>query len=106
MLRRTYAALRSRDSFFYFKQSLQGTEIVAYHRHAAATSTAPEQFVMVLLNFAESTASITLPFPKAGTWTEMIDADTRPLTLQVPGDGAMVSTDVPSHYGHVFVWSA
>ncbi|KIW30198.1 uncharacterized protein PV07_05958 [Cladophialophora immunda] len=105
MLRRTYPALRSRDSFFYFRQSLQGTQIVAYHRHAGPTSTAPEQFVMVLLNFADAAGSITLPFPKAGTWTEMIDADTRTLTVQVPVDGAEVSTDVPSHYGHVFVWA-
>jgi maltooligosyltrehalose trehalohydrolase len=103
-LRRTYPALRSRDSFFYYQQSLQGTQIVAYHRHAAATSTTPEQFAMVLLNFGES-ASITLPFPKAGTWTEMIDADIGTVTLQVPTDGAMISTDVTSHYGHVFVWS-
>lgn len=105
MLRRTYPALRSRNSYFYYQQSLHGTQIIAYHRHAPATSTTPEGFVMVLVNFGDSSAVITLPFPKAGTWTEMIDADVQTLTLQIANDGAMQNVNVPSHYGRVFVWS-
>jgi 1,4-alpha-glucan branching enzyme len=106
MLRRTYPALRSRNSYFYYQQSLHGTRIIAYHRHASATSTTAEGIVMVLVNFGDSSASITLPFPKAGTWTEMIDADVQTLTLQIANDGAMQSVNVPSHYGRAFVWSA
>lgn len=103
-LRRTCRALRSRESFFYNLQSLQATEIIAYHRHAAATPTSSEQFVMVLLNFADSSATITLPFPKAGTWKEMIDADLRFRTLANPADGASQSVEVPSNYGCAFLW--
>jgi maltooligosyltrehalose trehalohydrolase len=103
LLRRTLPALRSRESFFYNVQSLQGTQIIAYHRHAPATAAAAEQFVMVLVNFADSSASITLPFPKAGTWNEMIDADLRVRTLSIPTDGASQSVDVPSNYGCAFV---
>ncbi len=87
-LRRNCAALRSRDSYFYYVQSLQGTEIIAYHRHVAASATTPEQFV---------------PFPKAGTWTEMIDADVRSQILTIPS-GAGQSVTVPSNYGCAFLW--
>jgi maltooligosyltrehalose trehalohydrolase len=102
-LRRTYPALRSRDSYFYYLQSLQGTQIIAYHRHAAATPTTPEQFVMVLLNFADAAATIAIPFPQAGTWQEMIDANQ---TVTIPTDGATQSVEVPSNYGYAFLWSS
>jgi hypothetical protein len=61
---------------------------------------------MVLLNFADLPASIDLPFPKQGPWTEMIDADSRSLTLPVQSDGEVHTVDVPSHYGYAFVWTA
>jgi 1,4-alpha-glucan branching enzyme len=99
-LRAASPALRSRESYFYNQQSLQGNNILAYHRHAAATPTTPEQFAMVLLNFSGNAGSITLPFPKAGTWTEKIDAAT---TLNVPADGASLTVTVPSWYGYVFL---
>jgi maltooligosyltrehalose trehalohydrolase len=104
LLRRTFPALRSRDSYFYYLQSLQGTQIIAYHRHAAATVTTPEQYAMVLLNFADTAGTVTVPFPKVGTWKEMIDADIRVQTLAIPADGATQSVAVPSNYGCVFVW--
>ena len=103
-LRRTCPALRSRDSFYYFLQSLQGTQIIAYHRHAAATDTTPEQFAMVLLNFSSSAGTITVPFPRAGTWKEMIDADISNQTLTIPSDNANQTIVVPSNYGCVFLW--
>jgi len=103
-LRRTCSALRSRDSYFYYLQSLQGTAVIAYHRHAAATATTPEQFLMIFLNFADSAETVTVPFPKAGTWKEMIDADLRVQTLAVPADGANKSVVVPSNYGCAFLW--
>ena len=103
-LRSTYPALRSRESYFYYLQSLQGTQIIAYHRHFTATASVPEQYVMVLLNFADSASTITLPFPKAGTWTEMIDADIRTQTLTIASDGATQSVSVPSNYGCALVW--
>jgi 1,4-alpha-glucan branching enzyme len=103
-LRRKSHALRSRDSFYYFQQSLQGNQIVAYHRHAAASSTEAEEFAMIVLNFGNAEGQIQLPFPKAGTWKEMLDDDVRavPFTMNVTSqDPQMVR--VPSHYGCVFI---
>jgi hypothetical protein len=82
----------------------QGSQIIAYHRHAAATEKSAEQFVMVLLNFADSAGTITVPFPKAGAWKEMIDADIRDQTLNVPSDGADQTLVVPSTYACAFLW--
>lgn len=102
-LRSSSPALRSRESFFYYQQSLQGNNILAYHRHAPATAIAPEQYAMVLLNFGGSPGNITIPFPKAGTWTEMIDADVNPTSLNVASDGSLLTVNVPSWYGYVFL---
>jgi 1,4-alpha-glucan branching enzyme len=103
-LRRTSAALRSRESFYYWQQSLQGTQMIAYHRHAAATTSSAEQYAMVVLNFSGQADTIRLPFPKAGTWTEKLDDDVRssPLTVQIASTGDLVGITVPSNYG--FVW--
>jgi maltooligosyltrehalose trehalohydrolase len=104
-LRRSTPALRSRESFYYNQQSLQGTEIIAYHRHAPADAANPEQYAMVLLNFAANGATINVPFPKAGVWTEQLDADARPepWTINVASAGDAQSIDVPSNYGCIFV---
>ncbi len=102
-LRRTYRALRSRESYYYYLQSLQGNQIIAYHRHARATSTAVEEFVMVFLNFSDSPGTVSVPFPKAGAWQEMIDGVQ---TLTIPADGADQTIVVPSNYGLAFVWPA
>lgn len=103
-LRRSSPALRGRESFYYWQQSLQGTQMIAYHRHAPATAASAEQYAMVVLNFAAQADTIQLPFPKAGTWTEKLDDDARssPLTVQIASAGDLVSITVPSNYG--FVW--
>ncbi len=104
-LRRSNRALRSRESFFYWQQSLQGNQLLAYHRHATANSSGPEQYAMVLLNFGPATDTITVPFPKAGVWTEKLDASFRPAPLTVnvatPGDAQTIK--VPSNYGYIFI---
>jgi hypothetical protein len=104
-LRRATRALRSRESFYYWLQSLQGTQLVAYHRHAPAVPPAGEQFALVILNFSAYADTIRLPFPAAGAWTEALDADTRPnpwpIQVQAPGD--VQSITVPSNYGYIFV---
>jgi maltooligosyltrehalose trehalohydrolase len=102
-LRSSSQALRSRESYFYYQQSLQGTAVVAYHRHAPATATTAEQYAMVLLNFNPSAGTITLPFPKAGIWTEMINADVSPTSLNVAADGSLQTVTVPSWYGYVYL---
>ena len=105
-LRRNSRALRSRDSFFYFQQSLQGSAILAYQRHAAADAGHAEEYALVLLNFGDNPGGIAVPFPKAGTWREMLDDDARPshfdVTIAADGD-TPPAIIVPSHYGFVFV---
>jgi 1,4-alpha-glucan branching enzyme len=102
-LRRSSRALRSRESYYYYLQSLQGTQIIAYHRHSPAAGGGAEQYAMVLVNFADSAGTISVPFPKAGTWTEMLDADVRNLTINVAAAGAVQTITVPSNYGMIFV---
>ncbi len=105
-LRRTVRALRSRDSFYYNVQSRPSDGIVAYHRHAAATATDPEQFAVVFLNFSDSTQTISIPFPSAGTYKESIDASPTgvgPLAIVIARDGDASQLSVPSNYGYVYV---
>jgi maltooligosyltrehalose trehalohydrolase len=104
-LRRSHRALRSRESFYYWRQSLQGTLLLAYHRRAAADSSGPEEYALVVLNLSGDDATIAIPFPRAGTWSEKLDEDVRPaprtITVTSPGDFQQIT--VPSNYGCVFV---
>jgi maltooligosyltrehalose trehalohydrolase len=101
-LRRNHGSLRSRESLFYFQQSLQNNSgIIAYHRHAPATEA--EEYAMVLSNFSDNDGFISVPFPKAGVWRELIDEDVRTLTITVDSDGDFKNVPVHSHYGAVFV---
>jgi maltooligosyltrehalose trehalohydrolase len=102
-LRRRVRALRSRESYYYYQQSHQGNQILAYHRHAAAAAGQPEDWAMVLLNFGDSPGVINLPFPKAGRWQEMIDADVHQFSIAVGADEEVQSVTVPSNYGMIFV---
>jgi len=58
---------------------------------------------MVLLNFDDAARTITLPFPKAGVWREMLDSDVRSLNFAVGADGQQQNINVPSNYGMVFI---
>ncbi len=100
-LRSANRALRGRESYFYYQQSLNGNAIVAYHRYAAASGAAPEQYAMVLLNFGSAAEQISLPFPRAGTWTERVDGTVSPLSIAQ--DGGSASVTVPGNYGYVFL---
>ena len=107
-LRAANPALRSRQSYYYYEQSLIGNAIVAYHRHAPAGAAA-EQYAMVVINFGQATGQISLPFPTAGTWTDMVDAKDRatvgaaPLSVTIPNAGSVATVTVPSNYGYVFL---
>ena len=57
---------------------------------------------MVLLNFASSAGQIAVPFPKAGKWQEMLDADQGTNVVTVGADGDVATIVVPSNYGMVF----
>ena len=104
-LRRNHRALRSRESFFYFQQSLQGNQALAYHRRASATAADAEDFAMVALNFGVTAVDIQIPFPKRGVWQEVLDDDVRSasFTINIPAQGASQRITVPSHYGWVFI---
>ena len=102
-MRRSCRSLCSRESFYYYLQSLQNSQLIAYHRHAPADAAGPEQYAMVILNFASYTDTISVPFPKAGAWVEQLDADIRALTIQVANAGDVQRVTVPSNYGYVFV---
>ena len=102
-LRRSSRALRGTQSFYYFEQSHQGNQVIAYRRFAPANGAEPEDWAMVLLNFGNDGAQITLPFPKAGKWQEMLDADQRSLVVTVANDNDPQTIVVPSHYGMIFI---
>jgi 1,4-alpha-glucan branching enzyme len=108
-LRRSVRALRSRASYYYYQQSLQGTQVLIYSRHALADATNPaanpESWALVLLNFSSSSAQVNAPFPAAGTWREMLDDSLRPAPLEVTAaaNGAMITLQVPSNYGQIWV---
>jgi 1,4-alpha-glucan branching enzyme len=101
-LRRSLRALRSRESFYYFQESLQGCQIIAYRRHAPSTASDAEQYAMVFLNFGGE-ATIHVAFPKTGTWAEKLDEDVRLLTLNVTSTSGAQSITVPSNYGAIYV---
>ncbi|HYU72385.1 MAG TPA: alpha-amylase family glycosyl hydrolase [Ktedonobacteraceae bacterium] len=101
MLRHTYPALRSRESFYYNSQSRPRDGVVAYKR----SSTAAKQVAMVFLNFSDVQQSLWVPFPEPGTYREMIDAKVRstPWEISVSLPDQFVSVDVPSNYGCIFI---
>ena len=104
-LRRSCRSLRSRESFYYWQQSLQSSQLIAYHRHAPASLAQPEEYAMVILNFGALAGTINVPFPKAGQWTEKLDEDVRPApwTVPVAVPNAMQQITVPSNYGCIFL---
>jgi maltooligosyltrehalose trehalohydrolase len=104
-LRRASRALRSRESFYYWQQSLQNSQLITYHRRAPADPSGPEEYALVFLNFGGTAATINLPFPKAGIWTEKLDASfrTAPLTITVAAAGDTQTITVPSNYGYIFI---
>ncbi len=104
-LRRSVRALRSRSSYYYWLQSLQGTQVLIYSRHAAAAGVLPESWALVLLNFSEVAADVNAPFPVAGTWREMLDNSLRPAPLELTPatDGELLPVQVPSNYGQIWV---
>jgi len=104
-LRRSVPALRSRSSYYCYLQSLQGTQVIIYSRHAVGTASNPESWALILVNFSDGSGTVNAPFPVAGTWREMLDDSFRssPLEVQVVQAGDTVSLPVPSNYGQIWV---
>ena len=96
-LRTTYKCLRSRISYYYNVQSNpQTTGVIAYSRQLADTS----DVAMIVLNFSDGKQTVSLPFPKAGTYKELLDEQEQ---LVVSADGEVHEVTVNSNYGAVFI---
>ncbi|GCE12344.1 alpha-amylase family glycosyl hydrolase [Tengunoibacter tsumagoiensis] len=98
-LRSSYAALRSRDSFYYSAESRPQDGIVAYRRQAQG------QVAIVCLNFSDGAQTLELPFPATGTYREMLDHDVRQeaYDLTVTEENMVHTIEVPAHYGLIFL---
>jgi maltooligosyltrehalose trehalohydrolase len=108
-LRGANRALRGRQSYYFYQQSLSQNAIIAYQRHAPAANGQPEQYALVMLNFGTAQGEITLPFPAPGNWTERVDQNWRAkvgqpdLTINIAAAGNTARVTVPSNYGYVFI---
>ena len=61
---------------------------------------------MVFLNFSDSEQTLSVPFPAAGVYRELLDDDVRrgehrEITIRNKGDFHLVT--IPSNYGQIFV---
>ena len=102
-LRAGHQALRSRSSYYYYRESDPDRGLVAYHR---APDDPAQSWVMVFINFGAYTGSIELKFPLAGRWREQLNQFDQPdlaELIKVADTAAEVSVQVPSHYGKLFV---
>ena len=105
-LRRSCRALRGRESFYFNQDSDLGGGAIAYRRHAPATATGPEQYAMVFLNFSDFDRTLSVPFPVAGTYREMLDDDQRGSNhddLTISAAGQVQAVQIPSNYGRIYV---
>jgi 1,4-alpha-glucan branching enzyme len=103
-LRRGVRALRGREFFYDNGASRPRDGLVTYRRRAAAGGGEPEQVAVVVLNFSDADATLSVPLPVAGTYRELLDAPYRPAPLEVvAAAGLRVDVRVPSNYGQVFV---
>src|SRR5277367_524978 len=104
-LRSSVSALRSRASYYYYQQSLQGDQVLIYSRHAVAAGTDAESWALVLLNFGSGNSTVAAPFPAVGTWREMVDDSfrTTPMEVTATSAGQAISVTVNSNYGQVWV---
>jgi len=105
-LRRASRALRGRESFYFNQNSNLAAGAIAYRRHAPATATEPEEYVLVFLNFSDSEQTLSVPFPIAGTFREMLDDDVQGGShreIKVSSNGQLLDVQIPSNYGQIYV---
>ena len=77
--------------------------VVAFLRQATGSGEAA-QFALVLLNFSDADAQVSVQFPAPGRWIEQIDAgeaNARP-DINVSQAGQTLVVRVPSNYGGVY----
>jgi 1,4-alpha-glucan branching enzyme len=100
-LRHRFPALRSRESYYYWLESRPFDGVLAYRRQ----STPVHQIALVVLNFSDQQRALTIPFPIAGTYREMIDDRdrARPYDIVVSAADQPMEVTIPSNYGGIFV---
>lgn len=98
-LRRRYQALRSRQSYFHYDRSDLNRGLLAYQRDPDDPN---EPAVMVLLNFGDQDGELSIPFPKAGRWTEQLNGQPAE-TLNLGLGDTERPVRVPANYGKLFV---
>jgi len=105
-LRRSLRAVNASGPFFYVNDDQHRSRgVIVFWRSAPATTTEPEQYVLVYLNFSDQTQEIWVQVPKAGTWVEQLDQG-EPVPqpdLVANHVGEWRPVNVPSHYGSVFL---
>jgi 1,4-alpha-glucan branching enzyme len=103
-LRGNVRALRSRDFFYYNDISRPRDGLIVYRRHAPAADGLPEQTAIVLLNFSDTDARVSVPAPVSGAYRELLDAPFRSTPLEITASvNDPLDLRVPPHYGQVFV---
>ena len=98
-LRHRYQALRSRSSYYHFDRSDPHRGLVAFERHPDDPA---DPAVMVLINFDAFDGELTVPFPRAGRWTEQLTGDPAADLDLAPG-ATDATVRIPSNFGKVFV---
>ncbi|MCI5126055.1 MAG: hypothetical protein D3925_16680 [Candidatus Electrothrix sp. AR5] len=95
-LRHRFQALRSRQSYYYHEYSKLDKGLVAFLRTPDSSDNSP---VLVLINFSEHDASITVPF-YAGHWQEQLVRDSgEVLAIEQTGEYEVF---LPANYGKIF----
>ena len=83
-LRSSSRALRGTQTYYYYQQSHQQNQVIAYHRYAPATATDPEEWAMVLLNFAAARARFRCRLQKQENGKRCWTQTSKPISLQSP----------------------
>lgn len=96
-LRKTYPALRSRQSYYYYENSRLGEGLVAFLRQSPDSE---GQNVLVIINFSTEARMIRLPMGK-GSWMEQLE-ESNPESITL-GQDTEVEIWVPSNFGKIFV---
>jgi maltooligosyltrehalose trehalohydrolase len=107
-LRRALPCLRSRDFFFYNKESRPSEGLIVFRRRAIGEEGQPDQIAIVALNFSDVKRSVLIPAPAKGVYREMLDRLNRGSDLEITAANAddALTLEVPSNYGQVFVTPA
>jgi 1,4-alpha-glucan branching enzyme len=105
-LRGSSRALRARGYYYYYAEADHLRRgVVAYRREAPAVTdpatgaALPEERLVVLLNFSDAPAQVSVPFSRAGRWHERIDGAA---VLDVGSDDQWTQVRVPSNYGAIY----